>query len=255
MELMTQLEKVRIETDEDEWQAALWLPDEATALVVLAGENAAQRARGAAEFLPAVLRDARLGILAYDAYDVRHVPARAGGAGAAGISGASSAAEAARKRLRAVCAWVQNRAPLNEMPLGLIATGAGAAAALHVAAELGRRVCALVARGPQPDARGFPDLHKVSAPTLLIAGSLDERAVEASRQAYTLLRCKKRFEIVPGATRAFDEPGSFEVLARLARSWLTQHVHQQPYQWRQQQSGRSHRSQQQHQPIQPFQQH
>lgn len=240
MELMRQLEKVRIKADEDEWQAALWLPDEAAALVVLAGENAGQRVRGAAEFLPAVLRDARLGILAYDAYDAGRLQARGVASSAAGTSRGSSATDAARTRLRAVCAWVQTCSPLNEMPLGLIATGAGAAAALQVAAELERRVCALVARGPQPDARGFPDLHKVSAPTLLIAGSLDERAVEVSRQVYTLLRCKKRFEIVPGATRAFREPGSFEVLARLARSWLTQHVHQQPYQWRQQQSARSY---------------
>lgn len=210
VELVNRAEQIRLRTQDDEWTATLWLPEMPDGMVVLARESGLQRVPPAGDYQPTVLRDARLGIVCFDA----------------GRATQPDATRTACDRLRAACAWVASQAPLAELPLGLVGAGAGAAAALEVAAELGKKVRALVARAPRGELRQWPRLMRISAPTLLIAGSLDEQAVETSRQAYALLRCKKRFEIVPGATQAFDEPGSFEVAARLARNWVLQHVFQ-----------------------------
>lgn len=216
MELSIRSERVRIRTEVGELDAILWLPEEAVGMIVFANENGGQRLRPAGDYLPSVLRNARFGTLVFDL--------------AAGtMPGANASPDrvedqdaAARCCVRAACDWVRGDERMAELPLGLTGVGHGAAAVLHAAAELGRRVCALVARGMQigPGA----NLARISAPTLLIAGSLDEGAVEKSRSAYAALRCKKRFEIIPGATRAFDEPGCLEVAARLARCWFLQHV-------------------------------
>jgi hypothetical protein len=35
-------------------------------------------------------------------------------------------------------------------------------------------------------------------------------------------------EIVPGATHLFEEPGTLDVVTRLAREWFDQHLHASP---------------------------
>jgi hypothetical protein len=45
-----------------------------------------------------------------------------------------------------------------------------------------------------------------------------------NRQAFTQLTCRKRLEIVPGATHLFEEPGTLETVARLAGDWFLQHL-------------------------------
>jgi putative phosphoribosyl transferase len=77
-------------------------------------------------------------------------------------------------------------------------------------------VRAIVSRGGRPDLAG-PALSRVRAPTLLIVGSRDELVIELNRAALQQLRVEKRLEIVPGATHLFEEPGTLEVVARLAR--------------------------------------
>jgi putative phosphoribosyl transferase len=46
-----------------------------------------------------------------------------------------------------------------------------------------------------------------------------------SHTAFAALRCKKRLEVIPGATQTFEEAGNQEVVARLTRAWFLQHVH------------------------------
>jgi putative phosphoribosyl transferase len=222
MELSIQNEQVEIRMEAGALHARLWLPDEAAGVVVLAGENGGQRLRPVGDYLSSVLRDARLATLVFD------FPPQAAVAGARRPDDRSEdRAEQARRCVSAACDWVQKQRTLGGLPLGLAGVGVGGNAVLQVAALLGRRVCALVARGARAElGGGGGGLARISAPTLLIAGSLDEAAVAGSRAAYTGLRCRKRFEIVPGATRAFDEPGSLEVVARLMRSWFVHHVHQ-----------------------------
>jgi putative phosphoribosyl transferase len=48
--------------------------------------------------------------------------------------------------------------------------------------------------------------------------------IEMNRDAYAQLTCKKKLEIVPGATHLFEEPGALETVARLAGDWLVEHL-------------------------------
>jgi putative phosphoribosyl transferase len=45
-----------------------------------------------------------------------------------------------------------------------------------------------------------------------------------NREAFAQLHCVKRMEIVPGATHLFEEPGTLEQVARLAREWFERHL-------------------------------
>ena len=48
--------------------------------------------------------------------------------------------------------------------------------------------------------------------------------LELNRQAYERLRAEKRFEVIPGATHLFEEPGAFEAVARLATAGFRHHL-------------------------------
>jgi putative phosphoribosyl transferase len=126
--------------------------------------------------------------------------------------------------MQAVCAWTRREARTCELALGVFGTKISAAAALQVAAERHAGIAAIVSRGGQAGSAEHHLLGRIQAPTLLIVGELDEPLVQSNRTAYAALHCKKRMEIVPGATHAFEEPGNQEVVARLARAWFLQHV-------------------------------
>jgi putative phosphoribosyl transferase len=59
---------------------------------------------------------------------------------------------------------------------------------------------------------------------LLIVGGRDIAVIEMNRAAFAELRCEKRLEIVPGATHLFEEPGTLEQVARLARDWCKRYL-------------------------------
>jgi pimeloyl-ACP methyl ester carboxylesterase len=92
------------------------------------------------------------------------------------------------------------------------------AAAIHP-----KSIGAVVSRGGRPDLAGDL-LARVQAPTLLIVGGDDRAVIEMNRDAYAQLTCKKKLEIVPGATHLFEEPGALEAVARLAGDWLVEHL-------------------------------
>ena len=109
------------------------------------------------------------------------------------------------------------------LKIGLFGASTGAAAALISAAQRPNLVRAVVSRGGRPDLAGGMLSH-VTAPTLLIVGALDDVVIELNRRALELLGCEKRLEIVPGATHLFEEPGTLEQVARLARAWFLRHL-------------------------------
>jgi putative phosphoribosyl transferase len=112
---------------------------------------------------------------------------------------------------------------LADLPVGCFGAGTGAAAALVAAAERPCRVVAVVCRGGRPDLAG-PALRRVTAPTLLIVGSLDVDVLQVNCEAQAELAGESRLEIVPGAGRLFDEPGTLERVTALAREWFLRHV-------------------------------
>jgi len=80
-------------------------------------------------------------------------------------------------------------------------------------------VAAVVSRGGRPDLAG-PALSQVRAPTLLIVGGEDPEVLELNRQALQKLQGEKALVVIPGATHLFEEPGTLEQVADLARRWF-----------------------------------
>ena len=67
------------------------------------------------------------------------------------------------------------------------------------------------------------ELSRVQAPTLLIVGGFDTQVIELNRQAQAQLKVENSLEIVPGATHLFEEPGTLEKAADLAKNWFVEH--------------------------------
>jgi putative phosphoribosyl transferase len=122
------------------------------------------------------------------------------------------------QRLVEAIAWVG--APRR--PLGLFGASTGAAAALQAAAARPAAVGALVLRGGRPDLA--PDIARVHAPTLLVVGGADGEVLRMNRQAAQALQCRKRLEVVPGATHLFEQPGALDAVALLAAHWFNTHL-------------------------------
>jgi putative phosphoribosyl transferase len=119
--------------------------------------------------------------------------------------------------------WITASPPIASFPIGLFGASTGAAAALIAAANLPQAVRAVVSRGGRPDL-AEDALEKVTAPTLLLVGSLDEVVIELNKQALDRLAGERKLHIVPGATHLFEEPGALDGVARLATNWFLDHL-------------------------------
>ena len=126
------------------------------------------------------------------------------------------------ERLLAAIEWLEGNEETKGMNIGCFGASTGAAAALQAAAKH-PGVAAVVSRGGRPDLAGPQALTLVRAPTLLIVGGRDDVVIDLNRQAYDLLDCEKKLEIVPGATHLFEEPGTLELAAEHAARWFEMH--------------------------------
>jgi putative phosphoribosyl transferase len=127
------------------------------------------------------------------------------------------------KRLVAAVRWIDEEPVCAKLPLGLFGASTGAAAALVAAAELGKRIGAVVSRGGRPDLAGTA-LARVRAPTLLIVGGDDFAVIGLNEQALAQLAGPKALEIVAGATHLFSEPGALEAVITHATHWFERHL-------------------------------
>lgn len=123
------------------------------------------------------------------------------------------------ERLIAATRWLAEDAVTRTLTVGLFGASTGAGAALVAAAAVPERFGAVVSRGGRPDLAGGA-LARVRAPTLLIVGDRDYPVLELNRIALARMRAVTRLEIVPGATHLFEEPGTLETVAHLARDWF-----------------------------------
>ena len=127
------------------------------------------------------------------------------------------------ERLLAAVDWLEATRETQGMKIGCFGASTGAAAALQAAAQH-PAIAAVVSRGGRPDLAGPQALASVRAPTLLIVGGRDDGVIDLNRQAYGLLQCEKKLEIVPGATHLFEEPGTLEQAAEHAARWFVKHL-------------------------------
>lgn len=126
------------------------------------------------------------------------------------------------ERLGDATDWLGDDPRTSGLALGYFGASTGAAAALVAAAGM-PHVGAVVSRGGRPDLAENA-LEQVKAPTLLVVGSRDVPVIEMNRSALERLGCEKRLEIVEGATHLFEERGTLEQVADLARDWFRQHL-------------------------------
>lgn len=193
---------------------ALTEPGDAGALVVFAHGSGSSRHSPRNRAVAEALHRAGLGTLLFDLLTPAEEADRANVFDIGTLAG----------RLVDATAWVQRRDPV---PVGVFGASTGAAAALRAAAavgtERGAGIGAVVSRGGRPDLAG-DRLGDVRAPTLLIVGGDDTRVLELNRQAQAELRCENRLDVVAGATHLFEEPGTLDEVAELAREWFTGHL-------------------------------
>jgi putative phosphoribosyl transferase len=129
------------------------------------------------------------------------------------------------ERLAGAIDWLEEESSTRSLSVGLFGASTGGGAALVAAAERPQRVGAVVSRGGRPDLAGVA-LQSVRAPTLLIVGERDEPVIELNEEAMKWMRAPVELEIVPGATHLFEEPGTLERVAELARNWFVAHLFQ-----------------------------
>jgi putative phosphoribosyl transferase len=127
------------------------------------------------------------------------------------------------ERLVGASDWLAGQPATRDLHVGYFGASTGGGAALVAAAERPQVVHAVVSRGGRPDLAGAA-LPRVLAPTLLIVGERDTPVIEMNEAALARLECVKRLEIVPGATHLFEEPGTLEEVARLARDWFERYL-------------------------------
>src|SRR3954454_7315247 len=119
--------------------------------------------------------------------------------------------------------WAAGDPDTRNLRIGYFGASTGGGAALVAAAARPEHIGAVVSRGGRPDLAGNA-LPRVTAPTLLIVGGEDYPVIDLNKQAFRRLPCEKRLEIVPAATHLFDEPGTLEWVADLARGWFVRYL-------------------------------
>ncbi|GAB4334006.1 MAG: dienelactone hydrolase family protein [Dehalococcoidia bacterium] len=207
---------VMIEIEDAQLHGDLSVPAGAEGMVIFAHGSGSSRLSPRNRFVASVLSDAGLATLLFDLLSEREeaVDMRTGQY--------RFDIPLLAHRLVAVTDWAGEDPRTRDLVPGYFGASTGAAAALIAAAERPDRVRAVVSRGGRPDlADRF--LPRVQAPTLLIVGGADTPVIRLNEEALGRLRCEKRLEIVPRASHLFEEPGTLERVAELARtgSWRT----------------------------------
>lgn len=206
-------EDVQIDSEGVPLEGHLCLPGMAEGVVVFAHGSGSGRNSPRNRFVASILQRAGLGTLLLDLLSPAEEQDRAN----------VFNIELLAYRLNAASYWLRNRPGAAPFSVGYFGASTGAGAALWAAAEQGQRIGGIVSRGGRPDLAG-ERLAFVRAPTLLIVGSADHKVLELNRQAQALLRCPNRLELVEGATHLFEETGTLEEAAILARDWFVRHL-------------------------------
>ncbi len=119
--------------------------------------------------------------------------------------------------------WCLNQPTLQPLAIGYFGASTGGGAALVAAAKEPSIVRAVVSRGGRADLAG-DDLAFVQAPTLLVVGGHDEVVIQLNSDAMVKLNCIKKMDVIPGATHLFEEPGTLNEVARIAKNWFVSYL-------------------------------
>ena len=196
-------------------EGTISIPDDPTGLVVFVHGSGSSRYSPRNQYVAQILQDRGLATLLFDLltvseetidlrtrylrFDVNLLASRTAG----------------------VLEWLDLQPFAYGLKRGLFGASTGAAAALIAAAELPEKVDAVVGRGGRPDLADGA-LANVQTPTLLIVGGDDDEILDLNEQALAQMQpdMDKKLMIVPGASHLFEEPGTLEQAAELARDWF-----------------------------------
>jgi dienelactone hydrolase len=127
------------------------------------------------------------------------------------------------RRLVAATQWLRSQPQIGDAAIGYYGASTGGGVVMAAAAQSGKDVGAVVSRGGYVDQAGDA-LQHVTAPTLMIAGSLDQQVLWLNQDAYRKMKCVRRLEVIDGAQHLFEEPGKLAEVARLASNWFTRYL-------------------------------
>jgi putative phosphoribosyl transferase len=188
-------------------------PDAATALVMFAHGSGSSRLSPRNRFVARQLAEAGLATLLFDLL----TPAEEEEDSRSGARRFDIPMLA--ERLGRATEFVRSHSDTRHLAIGYFGASTGAAAALTAAAARPSVIGAVVSRGGRADL-AEEALERVTCPTLLVVGGADQPVLDLNARAYMRLQCKKRVEVIPGATHLFEEPGALEEVARVAREWF-----------------------------------
>lgn len=191
----------------------LTIPEHPTGIVVFAHGSGSSRHSPRNRYVADVLNRAGLATLLFDLLTPAEERNRANVFDIELLAG----------RLVDVTRWLTSQPDTASLPVGYFGASTGAGAALVAAADPRARVGAVVSRGGRPDLAGSA-LANVTAPTLLIVGGRDEVVLDLNRRAQAAIPGQCELAIVPGATHLFEEPGTLQQAAKLARDWFVDHL-------------------------------
>jgi putative phosphoribosyl transferase len=126
-------------------------------------------------------------------------------------------------RLITVTHWCLEQLVSHNFTIGYFGASTGGGAAIMAAAHELDTVKAIVSRGGRPDLAGDSLTH-VKTPTLLIVGGDDLAVIEMNKDAMSQMHCTVELEIIPGATHLFEEPGTLDAAAELAKAWFVKYL-------------------------------
>lgn len=209
--------QVRVTVGEVTLDGDLYIPEQAVGLVAFAHGSGSSRRSPRNRFVAQVLRNAGLATLLFDLLtpkeeevDVITAELRFD-------------IDLLARRLVGATDWLRSNKTAANFRIGYFGASTGAAAALIAAVEKPDEVKAIVSRGGRPDL-AMQFLDRVKAPTLLIVGGNDVPVIEMNRKALAKLKAEKSLSIVSCATHLFEEPGTLERVADLARDWFIKYL-------------------------------
>jgi len=206
-------ENVVLAIDDVHLRGHLTIPSDAIGLVVFAHGSGSSHMSPRNRFVADQLVESGIGTLLFDLLTPEEANVRSN----------VFAIELLAHRLSLATKWLCARAEALALGIAYFGASTGSAAALWAAAkpaaESAPDIVAIVSRGGRPDL-AMDRLSQVTAPTLLIVGGDDDVVLQLNRAAAGQMQSTCRLVVVPGASHLFDEPGTLEVAARLARDWF-----------------------------------
>ena len=191
----------------------LGIPEDAQGIVLFAHGSGSGRFSPRNQYVAGVLREAGIATLLMDLLEEWESEDRAK------VFDIGLLAE----RLLSATVLVREQPETRDLSVGYFGASTGAAAALEAAAKSDVEIKAIVSRGGRPDL-AMEYLPNVKAPTLLIVGGNDGPVIGMNREAFENLPGEKEMVIVPGAGHLFEEPGTLEKVADLARDWFAKYL-------------------------------